>query len=237
MNFRPHLSKLSTLLFVLLVSIASCTAQKSKLPVDNQYEKDIAAFEQLDKTEKYPENALLFVGSSSIRLWSTLQEDIAPYPFIQRGFGGSKSPDVLRYLKRIAYPHSFSALVIFVANDITGSPNDLTPKESLHNYREMVKIIRAKYAQQPIFFIEITPTQSRWKYWSTIQQTNAGLKAYCQKGKNLYFIETAQSYLNEKSEPRNELFREDHLHQNREGYKIWGKLIKAEIDKRLKYKG
>ena len=213
MNFRHYSSNFGALFFVLLLSIASCTAQKNKIPIDNQWEKDIAAFEQLDKTEKYPENALLFVGSSSIRVWSTLQEDIAPYSFIQRGFGGSKSPDVARYLKRIVYPHSFSAVIIFVGNDITGSPNDLTPKESVHNYREMVKIIRARYVKQPIFFIEITPTQSRWKYWPLIQQTNAGLKAFCQKGKNLYFIETAQSFLNEKSEPRNELFRDDHLHQ------------------------
>ena len=234
MKSQPRFIHFKSLLFVLLLFLVSCTSQRSKLPLNNQYEKDIAAFEQLDKKEKYPENALLFVGSSSIRIWSTLKEDIAPYAFIQRGFGGSRTPDVLQYLKRIAYPHRFSALVFFVANDITGSPKDLTPKESLHNFREMVKIIRAKYAKQPIFFIEITPTQSRWKYWPLNQQINSGLKAYCQKGKNLYFIETAQSYLNEKSEPRNELFRNDHLHLNREGYKIWGKLIKAEIDKRLK---
>ncbi|MCL6101486.1 MAG: hypothetical protein M1292_03200, partial [Bacteroidetes bacterium] len=152
MKSQPRFIHFKSLLFVLLLFLVSCTSQRSKLPLNNQYEKDIAAFEQLDKKEKYPENALLFVGSSSIRIWSTLKEDIAPYAFIQRGFGGSRTPDVLQYLKRIAYPHRFSALVFFVANDITGSPKDLTPKESLHNFREMVKIIRAKYAKQPIFF-------------------------------------------------------------------------------------
>jgi lysophospholipase L1-like esterase len=121
-----------------------------------------------------------------------------------------------------------------VANDITGSTNDLTPKETLKNYREMVKIIRAKYKKQPVFIVEITPSQSRWKHWSKIQQTNALIKSFCKERKNLFFIETAQKYLNEKGEPRNELFKEDHLHQNRDGYKIWGKIIKNRLDEVLK---
>ncbi len=234
MRYSRRFLNLTTILFVSFLLFSSFTGQKKKNQPVNNYENDIAAFEQLDKTEKYADNSILFVGSSSIRLWSTLKEDAAPYPVIQRGFGGSRTPDVVFYLKRIVYPHQFSAVAIFVANDITGSPNDLTPKETQKNYREMVKIVRAKYKQQPIFIIEITPSQSRWKYWPMIQQTNALLKELCAKQKNLYFIETAQNFLNEKSEPRNELFRDDHLHLNRDGYLIWGKLIKAEIEKRVK---
>ncbi len=226
--------KIQTILLVLFLFSASCMAQKPKFKINGKYENEIATFEQLDKTEKYADNAILFTGSSSIRLWSTLKEDIAPYEFIQRGFGGSKSPEVAYYLKRIVYPHNFSAVVLFVANDLSGSPTDLTPKESLKTFREIVKTIRAKYKKQPVFIIEITPSQSRWKSWPQIQQTNALLKSYCEKGKNLYFIETAQSYLNEKGEPRNELFRDDHLHLNREGYRIWGKLVKSRIDGVLK---
>jgi lysophospholipase L1-like esterase len=234
MRYSRRFLNLTTILFVSFLLFSSFTGQKKKNQPVNNYENDIAAFEQLDKTEKYADNSILFVGSSSFRLWSTLKEDAAPYPVIQRGFGGSRTPDVVFYLKRIVYPHQFSAVAIFVANDITGSPNDLTPKETQKNYREMVKIVRAKYKQQPIFIIEITPSQSRWKYWPMIQQTNALLKELCAKQKNLYFIETAQNFLNEKSEPRNELFRDDHLHLNRDGYLIWGKLIKAEIEKRVK---
>jgi lysophospholipase L1-like esterase len=231
MKHTGRFLKMTTILFVTLFVFSSFTSQKKKNQPVPKYEKEIAAFEQLDNTEKYADNAILFVGSSSIRLWSTLKEDIAPYPVIQRGFGGSRTPDVVYYLKRIAYPHQFSAVVIFVANDITGSSNDLAPKETQKNYREMVRIIRAKYRLQPIFIIEITPSQSRWKYWQQIQQTNALLKKLCNKEKNLHFIETARNFLNENSEPRNELFRDDHLHLNREGYLVWGRLIKPELDK------
>jgi lysophospholipase L1-like esterase len=227
------MSKLTTFIFASLIFISACTAQKSQVQVSNKYESEIAAFDKLNQTEKYSDQSILFVGSSSIRLWSTLEEQMAPYPVIQRGFGGCRTPDVVQYLKRIAYPHQFRALLFFVGNDLTGAPNDLSPTETMLNFKQMVKIIRSKYRKQPVFIIEITPCQSRWKQWPQIKQTNAVLKAYCQKGKNLEFIETAQSFLNEKGEPRNELFRDDHLHLNTDGYKIWGALIKARISKRL----
>jgi len=232
-----HLTRLTALIFASLIFISTCIAQEKKVKPSDKWEGEIAAFDKLNQTEKYPENSILFVGSSSIRLWSTLKEDMAPYPVIQRGFGGSNSPAVLQYIERIAYPHQFRAVVIFIANDITGSPNDLTPMESSANFGKIIKILRAKYKKQPIFIVEITPCLSRWKKWPVIQEDNTLLKNLCKKGKSLYFIETAKNYMNEKGEPRDELFREDHLHQNSEGYKIWTKLIKDEIDKRLKTKG
>ncbi len=237
MKKNHHYTNAMAVLFVILLLFSSCTAPKSRIQGSDKWEKDIVDFEKLDQTEKYADNSILFVGSSSIRLWSTLKDELSPYPVIQRGFGGSKSPDVARYIKRIVYPHQFSAVVIFIANDISGSPKDLTPKESAYNFREIVKSIRAKYQKQPVFIVEITPSQSRWKQWPQIQVTNSKLKALCKKEKNLYFIETARSFLNDQSEPRKELFRDDYLHLNREGYKIWGNLIKREIDKRLKAKG
>lgn len=229
------LLRLSTILLVSLLLISSLNAQnKAQKPNGNKYDKEISALEQLDRIEKYDHSSILFVGSSSIRLWSTIKEDIAPYPFILRGFGGSRTPDVVYYLDKYVYPKFFRAAVFFVGNDITGSPDDLTPKETLHNFREIARLIRETYASEPIFIIEITPTSSRWKYWPQIQKTNALLKKFCKKSKNLYFIETARNFLNEKGEPRDELFLEDHLHLNREGYRIWGRLVKSKLDEVLK---
>jgi len=234
MKTSSRLMKWTAILFVSLLLHYNANAQNNQAQVGNKYENEIRAFEKLDQEKQYSDQSILFVGSSSIRLWSTLEEQMAPYPVIQRGFGGSRTPDVVQYIKRIAYPHQFRAMVIFVGNDLTGSTNDLTSEETLRNFSEIVKTIRAKYKKQPVFIIEITPCTSRWKYWPQIQQDNALLKSYCKKSKNLYFIETAKSYLNEKGEPRDELFREDHLHQNPQGYLIWGKLIRGELDKRLK---
>jgi len=215
--------------------LASCNvSRKYTAEATKNWEKDILKFEQQDKSEKDPANAILFAGSSSIRLWSTLKEDVAPYPVIQRGFGGSKFSDMAVYAKRIIYPHQFKALVIFEANDITGSKTDKTPAEVDKLFRNIVKTVRKKYADQPIFLFEITPTKSRWAVWPTVKQTNQMLKETCSKLHNTYFIETASSYLNKDGVPRNELFIKDMLHQNHEGYIIWGDLAKKKLDEVLK---
>jgi len=215
--------------------LASCNvSRKYTAEATKNWEKDILKFEQQDKSEKDPANAILFAGSSSIRLWSTLKEDVAPYPVIQRGFGGSKFSDLAVYAKRIIYPHQFKALVIFEANDITGSKTDKTPAEVDKLFRNIVKTVRKKYADQPIFLFEITPTKSRWAVWPTVKQTNQMLKETCSKLHNTYFIETASAYLNKDGVPRNELFIKDMLHQNHEGYIIWGDLAKKKLDEVLK---
>ena len=114
--------------------------------------------------------------------------------------------------RRIIYPHQFRALVIFVANDITGSTIYKSPEEVVKLFRNIVATVRRKYADQPIFLLEITPTKSRWAVWPIVKHTNQLLKETCSKLHHTYFIETASAYLNKDGEPRNELFLKDMLH-------------------------
>jgi len=100
-------------IFLLLsVLILSCSPIKKyqTLPEVKAWENDIQKFEQLDKSEKYPDNAILFAGSSSIRLWTTLEKEMAPYPVIQRGYGGAKLSDFVVYAKRIFDPHQCTSV-------------------------------------------------------------------------------------------------------------------------------
>ncbi len=212
----------------LLVS-CNITDKYQKQSAEN-WNKDILNFEQLDKNEKDPDNGILFAGSSSIRLWSTLKEDVSPYPVIQRGFGGSKFSDLAVYAKDIIYPHEFRALVIFEANDITGDVSDKSPQEVAKLFRYIVRTVRIKYPAKPVFVIEITPTPSRWHVWPKIRQANQLLKEVCRKMPSTYFIETSSAYLNKDGEPRSELFIRDRLHQNHDGYKIWGNLVRQRLD-------
>ena len=232
MHFRVfRLLGLSLLLTGLLIS---CSINR-KYTKDSaaKWGKDILNFEQRDYSEKDPENAILFAGSSSIRLWSTLKEDVAPYPVIQRGFGGSKFSDLAVFADRIIYPHQFRAIVIFEANDITGSSTDKAPAEVAKLFVDIVRTVRRKYADQPVFVLEITPTPSRWSVWPKIRETNQLLKDACTRLHNTYFIETSAAYLNKAGEPRSELFIKDKLHQNHEGYQIWGDLIRKKLDQVL----
>jgi hypothetical protein len=201
------------------------------------WENDIRKFEHLDSTETYSKDAILFTGSSSIRLWDSLAKDMAPYPVIKRGYGGAKLSDYLVYAKRIIYPHDCRAIVIFIANDITGVPADKTPPEVGEMARSLLGIIRAKYPDIPVFWIEITPNSSRWKAWPEIQEANLEIEKACHADRHAFFIHTAWAFLNEKESPKDELFRPDHLHLNAEGYKVWTGIIREELDLRLKAEG
>ena len=220
------------LITVVLLTACSVTRKYTK-ESSAKWNQEILKFEQLDKSEHDPDKAILFAGSSSIRLWSTLKEDVAPYPVIRRGFGGSKFSDLAVFAKEIIYPHQFRALVLFEANDITGNAADKSPKEVAKLFRDIVRTVRRKYADQPIFVIEITPTQSRWPQWPKIKQANQLLRESCRKLHNTYFTETSTAYLNKAGEPINELFIKDMLHQNRVGYRIWGTLIREKLDEVL----
>jgi lysophospholipase L1-like esterase len=219
---------------ILLISLVllSCSpvAKYRHLSEVLSWENDIKNFEQLDKSEKYQKDAILFAGSSSIRLWTSLEKDMAPYHIIQRGYGGARLSDFAVYASRIIDPHPCKAIVLFVANDITGSDQDKKHEEVAGLFRHVLKTIRKSHPTTPVFWIEITPTASRWKVWSEIQKANALIKNICDKGKNTYFITTSYAFLNEQGLPKDELFREDQLHLTEKGYAVWTEIILKELE-------
>ena len=234
--FHVSLTKFSLFTF-LIVSLGSCSkaVDMSKYQEASKvWEKEIQQLEAKDKAETDPQNAILFVGSSSIRLWKNIKTDMQPYPVIQRGYGGSKFSDNIFYVERLVKPHDFKALVMFFANDITGGNNDRTPEELAAIVKETIKKVRAIKPNKPIFLVEITPTNSRWKVWSKAKQANELLKNMSQNMKKVYFIETAAAYLDAEGKPRSELFGPDQLHQNQQGYDIWAAIIKKRLDEILK---
>jgi len=236
MIFKSKLHKFFTVFFglVLLGAVFSCSPLKNYPAEDRAWAlPEIQAFEALDTTAEYPENSILFVGSSSIRLWKTLDRDMKPYPVIQRGYGGAHFRDLVFYTDRILSDHKIKMVVCFVANDISGSPKDGEPKEILQLFKLFVKQVRAKHPKVPIMQIAITPTQSRWKYWKEINQVNELMKAFCEKTSDLYYIDTVPAFLNSKGQPVNEWFIQDQLHLNEKGYAVWSKLIRSAIEEVL----
>lgn len=225
-------------LFILIATVSiSCSPLNiyREMPEVKAWEPEIQKFGQLDLTETYADNSVLFAGSSSIRLWKSLSEDMEPYPVIQRGYGGARLSDFAVYADRIIYPHKdkISGVVLFIANDISGRDSDKDPKDVLKLFRHTVKIIRKELPSVPVFWIGITPTSSRWQAWPEISEANSLIEKYCEKNRNTYFISTATHFLNENGTPRDELFVSDRLHLNDEGYRIWKRVIKDELDRVL----
>lgn len=202
------------------------------VPADDpsRWEDDIAAFETMDQAEAPPENALLFVGSSSIRLWSTLKEDMAPMPVIQRGFGGSKLGDAIHFADRIITPYAPRAVVVFSGtNDIAGD-NPKSAEAVFDLYKTFVAKIQGKLPGTPIYFIAISPAKSRWAHRKIVADTNAMVAAHAEANEGLFFIDTASALLDENGESREDLFIEDKLHLNKDGYKVWTSIIRPALE-------
>lgn len=220
------------LLLIAAAALASCSPLKEyrQSPEVKAWEPEIRKFEHLDSTVVYGHDAILFVGSSSIRLWSDIAADMAPYQVIQRGFGGSKLSDVAVYAERIIYPHPCRAVVLFVANDITGGESDKSPEEVARLARYVVRTVHTRFPGTPVCWISTTPTPLRWKVWNNIKQANALIRQLERNDRQFHFIDTEEAFLNEKGLPKEELFLSDNLHLNRDGYAIWAALIKAQLN-------
>ncbi len=232
--FQKYRLQVSAVLVIAIFSGCSPTAKLKHLPSVKSYEREIARFDSLTAVEKYPSEAILFTGSSSIRLWNTIKEDMAPYPVIQRGFGGAKIEDLAYYLRRIVYPLNFRAIVFFAGtNNITGDSRDMAADSVVYWIKHINHQVRKKYPAVPIFWIAITPVNSRIKVMDKVIAMNSRIKTICEENKNMYFMDTEKSFLGADGKPRAELFIGDQLHLNREGYILWSSIIKAELDKRL----
>ncbi len=221
---------------LLVIIFISCSPVRDYRddPAVKVWEEDIENFEQLDKTEIYPDDAVMFAGSSSIRLWSTLSDDMAPYSVIQRGYGGAKLSDFAVYADRIFSPHKCSALVMFVANDIYGGDDDKKPEEVKKLFVYVLKTFRKSHPDTPFFWIAVTPTSSRWQVWPEINKASERIKEVCDNKPDTYFITTDYAFLDETGKPNDSLFVQDKLHLNEQGYKIWTEIIKKELDSVLK---
>ena len=194
-----------------------------------RWEEEIAALEAQDKAEAPPENALVFVGSSSIRRWDSLKEDMAPMPVIQRGFGGSKLGDAIYYIDRIITPYAPRAVVIFSgSNDIAGD-NPKSAEAVFALYKEFVSEVHKRLPGTPIYFIAISPTGARWEHRQIVADTNALVESYSAAHDNLVYIDTASALLDENGESREELFVEDKLHLNADGYAVWTSIIRPAL--------
>ena len=229
-------------LFFVIFLFFSCSPLKKYELTGKKWEDEIKKLEVLDKKETYSNQAVLFIGSSSIRLWKSIEEDLDTYEPIKRGYGGAHYYDIIHFTNRLVSPHKVKAIAIFVANDITGKENginnqtvnrDLSPKEVLRLVKFVTKAIRKSHETVPIFFIETTPTSKRWKVWDKISKANDLIENYTSKYENLYYINTRSFYIGSDGIPNDSLFVKDKLHLNREGYKLWGKIIKENFDKNL----
>jgi lysophospholipase L1-like esterase/alpha/beta superfamily hydrolase len=197
----------------------------------NRFSNEIEAFEQDNQSKTYSNNALLFTGSSYIRLWKTIQKDLAPAEIIHRGFGGSRIAEMAYFVPRIVYGQQPKAIFMYSgSNDLSGSIGDKSPAQILACYQFIVKTIRIRFPKVPIYYIAISPNEKRWAVWDKIQETNDLIDQYSRSNPNLFFIKTAKQLLGPDGKYQPNLYIADKLHFNAKGYEIWTSTIRQTIE-------
>ena len=194
-----------------------------------KWEKEIAAFERADAVTPPPKGALLFIGSSTIRLWATLAQDFPQHPVINRGFGGSQIVDATRFAPRIIFPYAPRAIYL------RSGGNDLWAGKSAEqvfaDFKEFVATVHAKLPDTDIIFISLSPSIARWKQADMTKDLNARVADYIKGKARLRYIETYDIALGPDGQPRPELFAKDKLHFSAEGYKLLAARVRADLPK------
>ncbi len=190
---------------------------------ENTWESEIKKFEESDRLNPPTKGAVLFIGSSSIRLWTTLQEDFPGIKLLNRGFGGSEIADSTYFADRIVFPYKPRMIVLYAGdNDLA---NGKTTQEVFEAYKKFVAIVRAGLPGVKIAFISIKPSLARIALLQKMKEANDLIREYSKGDKNLIFIDVFSSMLGEDGKPRASIFGPDGLHMNREGYEVWRKII------------
>ena len=190
-----------------------------------RWEKEIAAYEASDRTNPPPKAALLFIGSSTVRLWKTLADDFPEHKVINRGFGGSQIVDSTHFADRLIFPHAPRKIFLRAGgNDIHAGK---TAAQVFAEYKEFVAKVQSKLPESDIIFVGLAPTISRWNEAEENRALNRLVKEHVQGKKHLHYIETYDSVLGADGKPREELFVADKLHFNAEGYKILTKRVRG----------
>jgi lysophospholipase L1-like esterase len=222
MRWRLLSLPMLALLFLLVGLPYQHAVADDKSKVD-KWEKEIAAFEAQEKEKTPPQKAIVFVGSSSIRLWD-LKKSFPDLDVINRGYGGSQIADSVHYADRIIVKHK-PRLVVFYAGD-----NDIalgkTPEQVSEDFQSLAEIIHKDLPKTTIIFIAIKPSPSRWALLDKQRKANGLIEAFCKKGERLTYLDVVTPMLGEDGKPRSGLFQKDGLHLNFEGYKLWASLLK-----------
>jgi lysophospholipase L1-like esterase len=143
---------------------------------------------------------------------------------IPRGFGGSTMLDVLNYSDRIVYTYKPRAIVLYEGdNDISSYAVPLSIIEA--RYRDFIKELRSRQPETRLYVLAIKPSIARWHDWTEVKQMNSILKALCEEDNRLIYVDIATPMLNGSGEPRTDIFLEDDLHMNKNGYKIWTSVV------------
>jgi lysophospholipase L1-like esterase len=186
---------------------------------------DINRFKEQDRLNPPPQNAILFIGSSSFTMWYDMQEQFPDFTIINRGFGGSTLDDLIRYVEFIVYPYNPKQIVIYCGENDFASSDTISVELVTHRFVQLYNLIVEKYPEVKISYVSMKPSPSRWHIANKFMAGNNEIKEFLESKINTSYINIWDHMLTKSGTPDKSIFLEDMLHMNIYGYKIWTKEI------------
>ncbi len=209
--------KILITVFLLGLTLLSSASAQNRFA---KWEKSIASFEKADQKNPPPASSILFVGSSSIRMWD-LNQFFPDFKKLNRGFGGSTIADSIYFFDRIIKVYQPQSIILYAGdNDIA---KGLSAQEVLRDFKTLTQKIESSLPGTPLIYIAIKPSISRKKLWPEMKKANDLIAAYCARNPSLYFADIAKPMLEQNLSP--DLFKKDGLHLTDKGYEMWKKVL------------
>jgi len=210
-------------LAVLVLTAPLAAAQTGTRADPGRWEKDIRAFEATDAVTPSPKSGIVFIGSSGIRMWTSLATDFPGMPVINRGFGGSQLPEVTAYVDRIVTPYQPRQVIVYCGgNDINAGR---TAGDVLADFQSLVRAIHAARPVVRIAYISIAPNPARWAQIDAVKAANHAVRDWIATDPRLTFIDVYAAMLGPDGRPKPDIFVADGLHMNAKGYAIWRAIV------------
>ena len=214
-------------IILLLAFFLTATAWSQTQPFWNE----VQTIKKYDQQFGFPPRPILFVGSSSIRMWNSLQVSFGEYNVLNRGIGGAVFGDVTNYLEDIVFPYNPRQIVIYAENDL---PDESASAQIiLERFKTLYNGIRAKMPDVPIAYISMKPSPSRDKFRQKAIDSNKLIKDFLANEKNTAYIDIFTPMM-KNGNSRPELFVQDMLHMNADGYAIWENAVRPYLLKPAK---
>ena len=190
-----------------------------------RYQNDINKYQKENKRLSNRSCDVLFLGSSSINLWDTIYEDFAPLKLIRRSYGGATLRDMIYNYATIAKGYKPKAIVLYVENDLGSHKEGVNAVKCFDLFRIFIAKLKKEYPNTPLFVVSLKPSQHKADQLkdqlivNTLLEQNATEQQYT-------YIDITKVMYDEEGNLRTDIFKEDNLHMNAEGYKLWTAIIK-----------